>query len=140
MVVVVVVTMCNVRMSVHAHARCNKLKRTGVIAPVPSSCGGCGGCGADSERVWSCMLTRMQLIKTDRCQCTGPFGWTDQSVLHYACSLRRQVPGVPSVNLTQPRVDEKDCDVRPPHSTLHRRKGSAIFSISSALDGTHKPM
>ena len=39
--------------------------------------------------------TRMQLVKMDQCQCTGPFGWTDQVETPYVCSLRRQVPGVP---------------------------------------------
>ena len=70
----------------------------------------------------------MQLIKID------PFGWTVQPEYPYACSLRRQVPGVPSANPTPPQVEEKDCEARPPHSFLLRRKGSAIFSISSALD------
>ena len=32
--------------------------------------------------------TRMQLIKMDQCQCTGPFGWTDQPETPYVCSLR----------------------------------------------------
>ena len=37
-------------------------------------------------------------------------------------------------NFTQPQVEEKDCEARPPHPPLLRRKGSAIFSIASALD------
>ena len=44
-------------------------------------CGGCGGCGADvvyDVRVYPCTPTVMQLIKTDRRQCSSPFGWTDQ--------------------------------------------------------------
>ena len=40
----------------------------------------------------------------------------------------------PGAKLTQPRVEEKDCEARPPHRPLLRRKGGAIFSISSALD------
>ena len=42
----------------------------------------------------------------------------------YACSLRRQVPGVPSANLTQPQLqgEEKDCEAHPPHPPLLRRK------------------
>ena len=42
----------------------------------------------------------------------------------YACSLRRQVPGVPSANLTQPQTqgEEKDCEAHPPHPPLLRRK------------------
>ena len=36
-------------------------------------------CGqVSSERVSVHTRTRMQLIKMDQCQCTGPFGWTDQ--------------------------------------------------------------
>ena len=39
---------------------------------------------------------RVQLIKMGQCQCTDPFGWTDQPDKRpYALSLRRQVPGVP---------------------------------------------
>ena len=36
--------------------------------------------------------------------------------------------------ITQLQVEEKDCEARPPHPPLLRRKGSAIFSISSGLD------
>ena len=78
--------------------------------------------------------TRMQLMKMDQCQCTGPFGCTDQPAKALRLSLRRQVPGVPGANLTQPQGEEKDCEARPPHPPLLRRKGGAIFSISSALD------
>ena len=60
----------------------------------------------------------MQLIKTDQCQCTGPFGWTDQPESPYACCLRKQVPGIPRANLTQPQGEEKDCEGRPPHPPL----------------------
>ena len=52
----------------------------------------------------------------------------------YACSLREQVPGVPRCKITQPQGEEKDCEARPPHPPLLRRKGGAIFSIASALD------
>ena len=52
----------------------------------------------------------------------------------YACCLREQVPGVPKCKLTQPQGEEKDCEARPPHPQLLRRKGGAIFSIASALD------
>ena len=69
-----------------------------------------------------------------QCQCPGPFGWTEQPEAPYACSLRRQVPGVPSANLTQPQGEEKDCEARPPRSPSPSEEGSTIFSISSALD------
>ena len=65
------------------------------------------------------------------CQCTSPFGWTDQP--ETPGFLRRQVPGFPSAEFTQPQGEEKDCEARPPHPPLLRRKGGAIFSISSAL-------
>ena len=35
--------------------------------------------------------------------------------------------------ITQPQVEGKDCEARPHHPALFRRKGDAIFSISSAL-------
>ena len=90
--------------------------------------------GVYDVRVCPCTPTVMQLIKTDQCQCAGPFGWTVQPAPHYACCLRRQVPGVPCANITQPQVEEKDCEARPSHPPLLRRKGCAIFSISSELD------
>ena len=55
------------------------------------------------------------------------------SRLPYACCLREQVPGVPKCKITQPQGEEKDCEARPPHPPLLRRKGGAIFSIASAL-------
>ena len=64
---------------------------------------------------------RVQLIKMGQCQCTDPFGWTDQ-------------PGVPECKtLTQPQVEEKDCEARRPHPPLLRKKGGAIFSIALEL-------
>ena len=100
-------------------------------------CGGCGGCGADrvsDTHVCPCAPTRVQLIKTDRRQCTSRFGWTDQPV-----PLRLLPPSAgsrrPQVqNITQPQGEDKDCEARPPHSPLLWRKGDAIFSISSVLD------
>ena len=89
-------------------------------------CCGCGGYGADLCVAHECLFSRAhacRLIKTDRRQCASPFGWTDQPETHYACSLRRQVPGVPSANLAQPQDEEKDCEARPPHSPLLRREG-----------------
>ena len=40
----------------------------------------------------------------------------------------------PEHTITQPQGEEKYGEVRQPHLPLLRRKGSAIFSISSALD------
>ena len=80
------------------------------------------------------------LIKTDRRQCACPAsalvpstGLTSRKK-PYALSLRVQVPGVPRCKITQPQGEEKDCEARPPFSPLLRRKGCAIFSISSSLD------
>ena len=92
--------------------------------------GGGGGGGADTVygvRVCPCTPTIMQIIKMDQCQCTGPFGWTDQPETSHACSLRRQVPGVSSAKLTQPQGEEKDCEARPLHLPLLRRKGAQSF-------------
>ena len=58
-------------------------------------------------------------------------GLTSRKKGPYACSLRRQVKGVPSANL--PKAREKDCEARPPHPPLLRRKGRANFSIVSTL-------
>ena len=67
----------------------------------------------------------MHLIKMGQCQCTDPFGWTDQPDKRpYALSLRRQVPGVPECkSFTQFQFEEKDCEARRPHPPLLRRKG-----------------
>ena len=58
--------------------------------------GGCDGCGAETRcnaQVSVRLRARMQLLKMGQCQCTDPFGWTDQPEPPNACSLRRQVPG-----------------------------------------------
>ena len=91
---------------------------------------GGGGGGADLCVAHECLSSRAhacRLIKTDQRQCASPFCWTDQPETHYACSLRRQVPGVPSANLIQPQVEEKDCEARPPHLPILRRKVAQSF-------------
>ena len=80
--------------------------------------GGCGGGGADVwlfAHVCPCVYAACNESKMGQCQCAGPFGWTDQPETPYACSLRRQVPGVPGAKLTQPQGEEKDSEARPPH-------------------------
>ena len=77
----VVRTMCNTRVSIHACAPCNEIKRTSASA----------------------LALRPETP--------------------YACSLRRQVPGIPNGKITQPRGEEKDCEARPPHSPLRRKGG-----------------
>ena len=85
----------------------------------------CGGSDMTYDvRVYPCMSTRVHLIKMGWCHRPEPL----------ACSLQRQVPGVRSAKPHHPQGEEKDCEARPPHPPLLRRKGSAIFSISSALD------
>ena len=99
-------------------------------------CGGCGGCGADvvyDMRVYPCTPTVMQLIKKASTSVLASSAGLS-SRQPYACCLREQVPGVPKRKLTQPQGEEKDCEARPPHPPLLRRKGGAIFSIASALD------
>ena len=98
-------------------------------------CGGGGG-GGGADRVYDthvcpCAPTRVQLIELGWCQCTSPFGWTDQpenSPTPVPSEGRFQAS--PKQNLTQPQVEEKNCEARPPHPPLLRRKGGAIFSIS----------
>ena len=110
----------------------SKLKSSGWCV-----CGGGGG-GADLCVAHECLSSRAhscKLIETDRRQCASPFGWTEQPakalcLLPPSAGSRR--PRVQ--NLTQLQVEEKDCEARPPHSPLLRRKGGAIFSISPALD------
>ena len=75
-------------------------------------------------------MRTVQLIKPDQCQCTGRFGWTDQPETPYACSLRERSRRPQVQIITQPQGEEKDCEARPPHPSLLRRKGGAIFSIS----------
>ena len=51
-----------------------------------------------------------------------------------ACSLRRQVPGFPGCKPHPTPSRGKSLRGRPLHPPLFQRKGSAIFSITSALD------
>ena len=107
--------------------------------------GGGGGGGGEGVRWWWCrrsvvraclsMRTRMHPIDMDqRDSALVPSAGLTSRKNPYAWFLRRQVPGVPGANLTQLHGEEKDCEARPPHPPLLRRKGGAIFSISSALD------
>ena len=67
-------------------------------------------------------------------QCASPFGWTDQPDLPTPAPSEGRFQASPVANLTQPQVEEKDCEARPPHSPILRRKGGAIFSISPGLE------
>ena len=76
-----------------------------------------GGGGADSA------VTNVSLvIRTHACnqkkwasaRAPAPSAGLSSRQKPCACSLRRQVPGVPQVqNLTQPQVEEKDCEASP---------------------------
>ena len=87
---------------------------------------------------WACMSvhtrTRMQLVKMDKCQCTGPFGWTDKPEKALRPFSPKPSSWRPWCKTHPTQVEEKDCEARPPHLPLLRRGGCAIFSISSALD------
>ena len=56
-----------------------------------------------------------QLTKWASASAQAPSAGLSSRQHPYACSLRRQVPGVRGTNLTQPQVEEKDCEARPPH-------------------------
>ena len=92
-------------------------------------------CGRDALHV--CLSIRascVQLIKKGQCQCTSPFGWTDQPEKPAPVPSEGSFQAFPKQNLTQPQVEEKDCEARPPHLPSPTEEGRAIFSISSALD------
>ena len=78
---------------------------------------------------------RVQLIKMGQCQCTDPFGWTDQPDNRpYALPSECRFEASPGATThTQFQVEEKDCEARRPHSPLLRKKGCAIFSIALEL-------
>ena len=85
-----------------------------------------GGGGADLCLARKCLSNcahSCKLTKTDRRQCASPFGWTVQPETPHACSLRRQVPGVPSAKLTQHQGEEKDCEARPTSSPSPTEEG-----------------
>ena len=72
-------------------------------------------------------MCTVQLIKTDQCQCTGPFGWTDHLKPPCTCSLRKQVPDIP--NQTSPNPKDRKKIARHAHLTPHSssRKGAQSF-------------
>ena len=49
---------------------------------------------------------RLQTNKTNDCQCTGPFGWTDQPEPLCLC-LSDQAPGIPAAQSTNPKARKK---------------------------------
>ena len=80
-----------------------------------------------TQRACQFMLMHAYNESMGQCQRTSPVGWTDQP----AKALRLFPPKAgsrrPEVqNLTQPQVEEKDCEARPPHpSPLLRKEGRA---------------
>ena len=87
-----------------------------------------------NTRVYPCMCT-VQLIKMGQCTGTDPFGWTDQpekSPTPVPSESRFQVS--PVQTSPNPKARKKNARFAHLASPLLRRKGGAIFSISSALD------
>ena len=68
---------------------------------------------------------RMQRKKMGQCQCTDPFGWTDQPAKNPTPfpSEDRFQASLGAKPSPQFQVEEKDCEARQPHSPLLRRKG-----------------
>ena len=96
--------------------------------------GGGGGGGADCPITKTCLTMSTHAFKsnlkwTSASALVPSAGLTSRKKETYVCSLRRQVPGIPSANLTQPQGEEKGCEARRPHL-----QGGAIFSISSVLN------
>ena len=75
----------------------------------------------------------VHLIKMDQCQCTGPFGWTDQPEKPLSLFPPKTDSRLPQCKkFTQPKARKKIA--RHAHLALLSFGGrSAIFSISSAL-------
>ena len=100
--------------------------------------GGVGGwwllvrTGVYDTHVCPCVPTRVHaILKTDRRQCASPFGWTVQPETPYACAFESRFQASPRCkNLTQPQVEEKDCEARP-HLTLHSFRGRGAQSFPS---------
>ena len=63
--------------------------------------------------------------------CRPSWWWIGAQALS---ALQGKFQASPMQTITQPQVEEKDCEARQPHPPLLHRKGGAIFSISSALD------
>ena len=93
--------------------------------------GGGGGGGADLCVAHECLSSRAHSCKLiKRTGASAPAlsaGLTSQKK-PYACSLRRQVPGVPKCKkFTQPQGEEKDCEARPPHTHSFLRRRAQSF-------------
>ena len=90
----------------------------------------CGGCGAD------CAITKTRLTMSSASALVPSAGLTSRKPPAPVPSEGR-FQASPGANLTQPQVEEKDCEARPPHPlTPSKKKKGAIFSIVSALDGS----
>ena len=87
-------------------------------------------CGPCALRVClSIRASSMQLIKMDWRQCTSPFGWTDQpeppplSPLPMPVASESRFQASPDQTSPNPQGEETDCEARPPHPPLVRKKG-----------------
>ena len=79
---------------------------------------------------------RIQLIKMGQCQCTSPFGWTVQPAkTPTLVPSEGRCQASPSAKKSSPNSKSRKKIARHAGLTspLLRRKGGAIFSISSAL-------
>ena len=67
---------------------------------------------------------RVQLIKTGQCQCTDPFGWTDQpeKALHLVPPKAGSRCPQCKPHPMQTQGEEKDCEARPPHKITPKGK------------------
>ena len=66
---------------------------------------------------------RMQQIKMGQCQCTDPFGWTDQPEPPTPVPSEGRFQASPMQTITQPQGEEKDCEARPPHPPSPSEEG-----------------
>ena len=86
--------------------------------------GGGWCCGRGALHVSNHACTRHAMnFKMGQHQCAGPFDWTDQPEIPYACSLRRQVPDVPG------------CKPHPTPSRGKRLRGSPTSPPTPSEEG-----
>ena len=124
--VVVVVVVCVVVVVVVSGGGCLCVVVVVVVVVVRTVC---------FTRVSGQSRARMQLIKLGQCQCTDPFGWTDQPAKNptpFPSESRFQAsPGAKtSPNSKSRKKIARHAGLTSP---LLRRKGGAIFSIALEL-------
>ena len=97
----------------------------------------CGGGGGGADMMFKSVSVhahaRVQLIKMGQCQCTDPFGWTDQPEPPTPVASECRFQASPSAKSPNPKARKKIARHAHLSPLSSRRKGGAIFSISSAL-------